>query len=119
MKTGEDHKDVILIKPWEEKCILGLKVIAVPAIEGTQGLPQVGYVLISGGKSVYFGGDTMIFPEIKEIGRRFKIDTALPPINGVRMFGKQADITPEEAAEAVIKMKAKIAIPQHIVMPHK
>ena len=48
MKTGEDHKDVILIKPWEEKCILGLKVIAVPAIEGTQGLPQVGYVLISG-----------------------------------------------------------------------
>ncbi len=64
-------------------------------------------------RSVYFGGDTKPFLEVEEIGKRFKIDAALPPINGVRFFGRQADMGPEDAADVVIKMGAKMAIPQH------
>jgi len=106
-------KQIIEIRPWEEKHISDVTIAATPAIEGAQGLPQVGYILKGNGRSIYFGGDTMTFPEIEEIGRRFKVDVALPPINGVRFFGKQADMTPHDAAEAVIAMNAKVAIPQH------
>ncbi len=106
-------KNIIQIRAWEERAIAGIKVAAVPAIEGFQGLLQVGYVLTGDGRSVYFGGDTMPFPEIEEIGKRFKIDAALPPINGVRFLGRQADMAPDDAADAVIKMGAKMAIPQH------
>lgn len=111
--TKIGFKDIIEIKAWEERAISGIKVAAVPAIEGSQGLPQVGYVLTGDGRSVYFGGDTMPFLEVKEIGKRFKIDAALPPINGVRFLGRQADMGPEDAADTVIKMGAKMAIPQH------
>jgi L-ascorbate metabolism protein UlaG (beta-lactamase superfamily) len=111
--TRIGFEDIIQIKVWEERDIKGIKVAAVPAIEGSQGLPQVGYVIVGNDKGIYFGGDTMTFPEIEEIGKRFKIDVVLPPINGVRFLGRQADMTPEDAADAVIKMGAKMAIPQH------
>lgn len=111
--TKIGFKNIIQIKAWEERDIKGIKVAAVPAMEGSQGLPQVGYVIVGNGKGIYFGGDTMPFPEIEEIGKRFKIDAALPPINGVRFLGRQADMAPDDAADAVIKMGAKMAIPQH------
>lgn len=111
--TRIGFKDIIQIKAWEERDIKDIKVTAVPALEGSQGLPQVGYVIVGNGKGIYFGGDTMVFPEIEEIGKRFKIDVALPPINGVRFLGRQADMAPDDAADAVIKMGAKMAIPQH------
>ncbi len=106
------HRTVV-IRPWEEREAAGITVTATPAVEGGQGLPQVGYVLTGDGKSIYFGGDTMIFPEIDEVGRRFRIDVALPPISGTRVFGKQAVMAPEEAADAVVRMNARAVVPQH------
>ncbi len=55
----------------------------------------------------------MVFPEVEKIGRNFNIDIALPPINGVKIAGKLVCMTPEEAADVVIRMRAKYAIPQH------
>jgi len=41
-------------------------------------------VLQRAGLTIYFGGDTLLIPELYEVGRRFRaIDVALLPVNGV------------------------------------
>lgn len=111
--TKLGFKTITLVQAWDVTTTSGIKITATPAIEGAQGLTQVGYVLTGNGKSIYFGGDTMVFPEIDEIGKKYAIDLAMPPINGVKMYGKLVCMTSEEAADTVIRIKAKYAIPQH------
>jgi L-ascorbate metabolism protein UlaG (beta-lactamase superfamily) len=66
---------------------------------------NVGYVLTFNGFRVYHAGDTDYVPEMDEIS---DIDLALLPIGGDNLT-----MGPEEAAEAVRKMKPRMVIPMH------
>lgn len=63
-----------------------------------------GYVLNYGGKNFYFAGDTEGTPEMRALR---DIDVAFIPMN------LPYTMTPDEAADAVKRLKPKIAIPYH------
>jgi L-ascorbate metabolism protein UlaG (beta-lactamase superfamily) len=104
-------RNVTALQPWEKSSVGPILVTAVPA---RHGIPEVGFVLQAFGFTVYFAGDTMLIPELSEIADRFpRLDLALLPINGLRVFGKQVVMDPHEAAELCVRLKPRIAIPTH------
>ena len=61
---------------WETTTLGPITVTATPA---KHGVPEITYVLQADGTTVYFGGDTLLIPELNEIAKRWKrIDLALP-----------------------------------------
>jgi L-ascorbate metabolism protein UlaG (beta-lactamase superfamily) len=95
----------------------GLEIDAVRAAhEASRGpfgatADSVGYV-VRGERSVYFAGDTDLFPEMAEMG---PVDAALVPIWGwgpnVRAGAGHLD--PRRAAEALPLLQAPLAVPIH------
>lgn len=66
-----------------------------------------GVLLSSNGACIYHAGDTSLFTDIKLIGDTFKPDVALLPI------GDRFTMGPEEAAQAALWSRCKVAIPMH------
>jgi len=108
-------KDIIYMKPNQEKNIEGVEIETVPAYNVNKfkspGKPfhpksdgKVGYILTIKGKRIYHAGDTDLIEEMKELG---KIDIALLPVSGTYVM------TADEAAKSVELIKPKIAIPMH------
>ena len=92
-----------------------VSVLAVPAVHkgsrvpfGTRAEP-VGYVL-SGARSVYFAGDTDLFPQMSELG---PLDVALLPIWGWGPSLGHGHLDPRSAAEAAHILRPSVAIPIH------
>ncbi|MCK4455525.1 MAG: MBL fold metallo-hydrolase, partial [Thermoplasmata archaeon] len=69
-------------------------------------------VLFSSAKNVYFAGPTLLFEKMAAIGNTYEIDLALLPVGG-RIRGGRSVMSPDEAAEAAVRLKAKSAVPIH------
>jgi len=65
---------------------------------------RVGYIVTMGGVRFYQSGDSDATPELKAVD----VDVAFLPVSGTYVM------TAEEAAEAAISMKIKVAVPMHI-----
>ena len=103
--------DVRELKPWETWSRGALKVTGAPA---KHGVPEVTFVIEAKGRTVYFGGDTLFIPELRELASRFeKFDLALLAVNGLRVMGVPVVMSAEEAAELAGVMKARVAVPIH------
>jgi L-ascorbate metabolism protein UlaG (beta-lactamase superfamily) len=103
--------DVRELKPWETWSRGALKVTGAPA---RHGVPEVTFVIEAKGRTVYFGGDTLLVPELRELPDRFqKFDLALLSVNGLRVMGVPVVMSAEEAAELVGVLKARVAVPIH------
>jgi L-ascorbate metabolism protein UlaG (beta-lactamase superfamily) len=78
---------------------------------------EVTFVLSDGTHTVYFAGDTMLIPELRQLPDRFgHIDIALLPTNGLRIrpqASKQVVMNAAEAAELTAILKPDLAIPHH------
>lgn len=72
--------------------------------------PAVGY-LFHGRKSVYFAGDTDIFPEMSQI--HGNLDVALLPVWGWGPTLGHGHLTPRRAAESLRMLRPRAAIPIH------
>ncbi len=66
-----------------------------------------GFVVDTGGKTLYYAGDTALFSDMKLIGERDDIDIALVPIGDVFTMGA------EDAGVAVDLLNADFAVPMH------
>ena len=86
-----------------------LSVEATPAVHGRPG-SAVGF-LVRGTTSVYFAGDTDLFPELA--GLADPLDVALLPIWGWGPTLGEGHLDPERAAEAVRMLRPRIVIPIH------
>lgn len=73
-------------------------------------VPAVGYV-VSGTSSVYFAGDTDLFPGME--GLHEGLDVALVPIAGWGPTVPAGHLNPERAAEAVRRLRPRLTIPIH------
>ena len=93
----------------ETRTIGRLLVQATPAVHGRTG-SAVGF-LVRGTSSVYFAGDTDLFPELA--GLADPLDVALVPIWGWGPTLGEGHLDPERAAEAVRMLKPRIVIPIH------
>jgi L-ascorbate metabolism protein UlaG (beta-lactamase superfamily) len=75
-----------------------------------------GFIVESGGATVYFAGDTGYSPAFEEIGRRFpRIDLALIPIGAYepRWFMEPVHVNPEEAVRVHRDVGARRSIGMH------
>jgi L-ascorbate metabolism protein UlaG (beta-lactamase superfamily) len=104
-------RDVSVLPPWEDRRLGNVVVAAVPALHDVH---EIGFVLRSGGTSVYFAGDTALHPEMAAIAERYKPDVALLPVDGTRLSGSSLHaMTPEEAVTAAGLLGAKLVLPSH------
>jgi L-ascorbate metabolism protein UlaG (beta-lactamase superfamily) len=109
---------VIEIGPGEEVQWDGLLVTATPAAHpGGRPLwgmhvPAQGY-MVQGRFTVYFAGDTDLFDEMEEMGRRWHIDLALLPVAGYTPRTPPGHLNPRTAARALGMLRPKLAIPVH------
>ena len=100
--------NVKVVKPGDVLEIKGVKIEAVPSYNTnkqfhTKERGWVGYVFTSGGQRIYIAGDTDYIPEMKNI----RADIALLPVSGTYVM------TADEAAQAALDIKPKVAIPMH------
>lgn len=103
------------LKPGESATFHGITIQAVEAYNNKRfrspGNPfhprglGVGYLIKAEGKIVYHTGDTDFIPEMKELR---DLDLVLIPSGGTYTMDNA------EAAEAVVRMHPKVAIPMHI-----
>jgi L-ascorbate metabolism protein UlaG (beta-lactamase superfamily) len=68
-------------------------------------------VLIAGSTSVYFAGDTDLFPAMRQLAGR--VDVALLPVSGWGPTLGRGHLDPSRAAEAVVRIRPAIATPIH------
>lgn len=69
----------------------------------TQDSRKLGFIVTIDGITIYHAGDTDNIPEMKD----YRCDIALLPVSGTYVM------TAEEAAEAALAIKPKIAVPMH------
>jgi L-ascorbate metabolism protein UlaG (beta-lactamase superfamily) len=105
---------------WQQLEVQGLRVTMTPCRHwGARMFNDThrgygGYVVESGGYSVYHSGDTAYFDGFREIGRRLKPEVALLPIGAYFPDSYRAVHTsPEEAARAFMEVGAEWMVPMH------
>ena len=99
--------DALTMRAGEIKKIDDIKIIGIPAYNLNKSfhLPNfgLGYIIETENVRVYFAGDTDIVPEIEKIS----CDVALLPVGGTYTMNAK------EAAQLIIKITPRIAIPMH------
>ncbi len=92
----------------------GVRITAVPARHARwplhRGASPIGY-LIEASSSVYFAGDTALFPEMRNLAGR--ADVALLPVGRWGPPSGPERLTPSTAVDAAKLIGAKVAIPIH------
>ncbi|RIK38716.1 MAG: hypothetical protein DCC58_16300 [Chloroflexi bacterium] len=108
------------IAPGEARDLGGVIVRATAAVHDTRGQPlgvrseTLGYV-IDGEQSVYFAGDTDVFPGMAAIpdDADGQLDVALLPISGWGLRVPKGHLDPLRAAEALTLLRPRHAMPIH------
>ena len=100
--------NIKIVKPGDKIEVRGVKIEAVPSYNTnkqfhTKDRGWVGYVFTVKGQRIYIAGDTDRIPEMKNI----RTDIALLPVSGTYVM------TADEAAQAALDIKPKVAIPMH------
>jgi L-ascorbate metabolism protein UlaG (beta-lactamase superfamily) len=106
--------DVRALEPWQTARVGDITIHAAP---GEHGVHEVTYVIEGGGRSVYFGGDTLLVPELLTLTERYgPLDLALLPVNGLILrteHDRRVVMNAVEAAELTAALRPGLVIPQH------
>ena len=100
--------NVKIVKPGAKIEIRGVAIEVLPSYNTnkqfhTKDRGWVGYVFTAEGQRIYIAGDTDYIPEMKNI----RTDIALLPVSGTYVM------TADEAVQAALDIKPKVAIPMH------
>lgn len=112
-------KNVVELGVGQDMDQADVRVTAVPARHsGARGLLDRrrrgvnGYVIRTGGRNIYYAGDTGYFAGFVEIQRRFAPEVALLPIGGYQPAPfRDEHLSPLDAAYAFDDLRARILIP--------
>jgi L-ascorbate metabolism protein UlaG (beta-lactamase superfamily) len=103
--------DVIELAAGDQKTRGALTVTALP---GAHGMDEITFLLEANGLRAFFGGDSLLTPELKEAAKKAApVDVALPAVNGLRAMGSQKVMNAEQAAELMSLLQARVAVPTH------
>jgi L-ascorbate metabolism protein UlaG (beta-lactamase superfamily) len=114
--SSGDAREVIEISEGDRVPVGDVIVEAVPAVHDGRRNPfgkriaALGYVL-EGPMSVYFAGDTDLFAGMSDLAGQ--VDVALLPVGGWGPRVPAGHLDPDRAAEAVARIRPKIAVPIH------
>ncbi|MFJ4649899.1 MBL fold metallo-hydrolase [Nocardia sp. NPDC088792] len=107
-------RDVRAIEAWESAGVGDLTVTATP---GQHGVHEVTFLIQHGGRTVFFGGDSLRVPELDTIPERFgHIDLAILPTNGLcvrPLHMRQVVMDAEQAAGLTAVLAPTMAVPHH------
>jgi L-ascorbate metabolism protein UlaG (beta-lactamase superfamily) len=110
-------EDVREIGIGETISVGAVEVTAVRAVHNahrdrTWGEPiqPLGYLLKTRDRTVYFAGDTDLFPEMSEFG---PVDLALLPVWGWGWSVGEGHLDPERATRALEMLRPRVAVPIH------
>lgn len=114
--SGVRFKEAVFLKPGDSARVKGLEITATHAYNTNKfrepGVPfhpkeygGLGFVIRFSSCSIYHAGDTDNIPEMSEL--RGRVSIALLPVSGVYVM------TPEEAAEAALRIQPEVAVPMH------
>jgi len=100
--------NIKIVKQGDTIEVSGIKIEVVPAYNTnkqfhTKDKGWVGYIFTVSGERIYLAGDTDFIPEMAN----FRADIALLPVSGTYVM------TADEAVQAALQIKPKIAIPMH------
>lgn len=111
-KAGFTH--VVELEAWQRFAVGPVAATATPA---KHGVPEITYVFQWAGLTVFFGADTLLIPELRQVAERFPaIDLALVPVNGLRIrpaLNRQVVMSAREAAQLCALMRPRVAVPIH------
>jgi L-ascorbate metabolism protein UlaG (beta-lactamase superfamily) len=108
---------VVEVAEGEELCVGGVRILAVHAdhdgrrLRGRARARALGY-LVSGSRTVYFAGDTGLFPGMAALAAA-GIDVALLPVAGWAPALGPGHLDPEAAARALTLLRPRRAVPIH------
>jgi N-acyl-phosphatidylethanolamine-hydrolysing phospholipase D len=120
-----DHgaRDVVELDWWQSATFRGLTFTCTPAQHSSgRGLRDQNlrlwssWVVVGGGKKVWFAGDTGYTPSLKEIGKRLgPFDLAAIPIGGYSAYERKHPnhVNPEEAVQLFEEENARLMVPIH------
>jgi L-ascorbate metabolism protein UlaG (beta-lactamase superfamily) len=74
------------------------------------GIEPLGYLIAGGGRTVYFAGDTDLFPQMSDLG---PVDLALLPVWGWGASVGSGHLDPQGAARALKLLRPRLAVPIH------
>jgi L-ascorbate metabolism protein UlaG (beta-lactamase superfamily) len=109
------------LAPWETRVLTvgdrSLRITGTPCQHGPVG-DVTGYVIEVPGEdeAVYVSGDTVYFPELDEIGRRFSIGTAVLHLGAARIAafsGELLTMDGAQGAELTRSLGARRVVPIH------
>ena len=99
---------------WEQASVGSLTLTAAP---GKHAVPEITFIIEGQGRVVYFGGDTLLIPELTTIAERYPaIDLAILAVNGLRLrplLNRQVVMDAGEAARLCAILKPRYAVPSH------
>lgn len=105
------YREAVVLAPWEERKIGQVTITAVPALHD---IYEIGFVVKSARTSMYFAGDTRLFPDLAAIAERFSPEVSILPVDGTRLVGGSLHVmTPEDAVTAARTLKSRLVIPSH------
>jgi len=111
---------IVSLEWWQSTMLGGVDVTLTPAKHwGARLFNDTyrgfgGYVLRSGGHSIYHSGDTAYFGGFAEIGRRFSPQIALLPIGAYNPDNfRSVHTSPEDALQGFLDLRARIMVPMH------
>ena len=111
---AKGFRDVRAVEAWETTTVGDLAVTAAP---GKHGVHEVTFVIQAGGRTVFFGGDSLRVPELDTVPDRFgPVDLAVLPTNGLcvrPLHLQQVVMDAEEAAGLTAALEPALAIPHH------
>ncbi|MGW6276901.1 MBL fold metallo-hydrolase [Kribbella sp. NPDC055071] len=116
---GKGFRDVRAIEAWEATTVGAgtAGAVTVTATPGQHGVHEVTFVISAGGRSVFFGADSLRVPELDTIPERLgRIDLAIVPTNGLcirPMNLRQVVMDAEEAAGLTAALAPTVAVPHH------
>jgi L-ascorbate metabolism protein UlaG (beta-lactamase superfamily) len=96
----------------------GFLFTAIPAEDGF-GDEQVSWVITSGDKRIFHGGDTLWHGGWRLTGQQYgPFDVTFLPVNGARVAGEPmvntpAVMTPPQAVDAAVLLRSKLLVPIH------
>ncbi len=110
--------EVYEVRAGDRLRLADVEITALPAAHGEgfslplPGTACLGYALRNS-MSVYFAGDTELFEGMHDVGREFDLDLALLPVGGFTPRVGAGHLTPRTAAEALLRLKPRVAVPIH------
>jgi L-ascorbate metabolism protein UlaG (beta-lactamase superfamily) len=108
---GLGFREVHGVRPGD--VLTDVRGLGIEVVKGRHSVPEVCYRVERRGRALFFGGDTMVTPEIEEMAAARPVPFAILPGERSTLLGRRYVMTPEEAVGLARRLGATRAVLTH------